>query len=95
MKQKVILTLWPSFLMAILMEGIVFSLIDPIEFDIFGFEMAEHRLAAYSAGFFLFWAFGAACSALTIFFQHSANEINRFCPLPEICPVSKEPPLLD
>jgi hypothetical protein len=32
-------------------------------------------------GFFVFWMLGIASSALTCYFQRSADEINR-CPLP-------------
>ena len=38
-------------------------------------------MAIYSVGFFLFWVFAAASSALTCFFQRTSAEINR-CPLP-------------
>jgi hypothetical protein len=46
-------------------------------------------------GFFLFWAFAAASSALTCFLQRSAFEMNR-CPLPELerpegCPKREQP----
>jgi hypothetical protein len=75
--------LWPSFLAAGLAEVIFFTAFDPADFD-FG------RLAAYSIGFFCFWALAASSSALTCFLQRSADEVNR-CPLvpaerPEGCP---------
>ena len=34
------------------------------------------RLAVYSGGFFVFWVFAAASSALTCFPQRTAEEIN-------------------
>jgi hypothetical protein len=33
-------------------------------------------MAIYSGGFFVFWAFAAASSALTCFLQRTAAEIN-------------------
>lgn len=45
----------------------------------FGEPVNLSRLAAYSLGFFVFWAFAAVSSALTCFLQRNAEEINR-CP---------------
>ncbi len=75
--------LWPSFLAAGIFEVVFFTAVDPEDFQI-------GRLAAYSIGFFCFWALGAASSTLTCFLQRSADEVNR-CPLvpaqrPEGCP---------
>jgi hypothetical protein len=54
------LILWPSFLAAGMAEVVFFTVFDPSDFD-------AGRLAAYSIGFFLFWALAAASSALTCF----------------------------
>ena len=86
--RRAILILWPSFLAAGAAELVLFTLVDPDDFDI-------GRLAAYSAVFFLCWGLAAASSALTCFLQKSAAEVNR-CPLeptqrPAGCPVREEP----
>lgn len=65
--------LWPSFLAAGMAEVAFFTLFDPQDFEL-------GRLAAYSVGFFGFWAIAAASSALTCFLQRGADEVNR-CPL--------------
>lgn len=57
--------LWPSFLMAAVAVGIVFSMIDPQELAFVGVQVAETREAAYTVGFFLFWVLFAVSSALT------------------------------
>ncbi|MFA7665510.1 MAG: hypothetical protein WCY32_05260 [Burkholderiaceae bacterium] len=57
--------LWPSFLMAAVAVGLVFSMIDPQELVFVGIQLADNREAAYTVGFFLFWALFAASSALT------------------------------
>jgi len=57
--------LWPAFLMAAVAEGIFFSMIDPIELDIVGIHLAASREAAYTVGFFVFWALFTASSSLT------------------------------
>lgn len=86
--------LWPSFIVAGIGEAIFFTLIDPMSLSIFDNAHEHSRLAVYSLGFFAFWLFAAASSALTCFFQRSAEEINR-CPLtppqrPEGCPKREE-----
>ena len=65
--------LWPSFLAAGAAEVVLFTFVDPADFD-------ASRIAVYSIGFFALWSLGAASSALTCFFQRSAAEVNR-CPL--------------
>jgi hypothetical protein len=87
--------LWPAFLVAGVADGIVFSLFDPQEMHVFGEPVELSRIGVYSIGFFLFWAFGAASSALTCLLQRSPFEINR-CNLPETrrpegCPKRSEP----
>jgi hypothetical protein len=57
--------LWPSFLMASVAVGLFFSMIDPQELVFIGLHLADSREAAYTVGFFLFWALFAASSALT------------------------------
>jgi hypothetical protein len=73
--------LWPSFVVAGIAEAVFFTLFDPAELHVFGEPFAGSRTAVYTLGFFLFWLFGAACSAFTCFLQRSAAEINNMCPL--------------
>lgn len=78
---RLIWILWPSFVVAGAALAIFFTMFDPHELRFFGEPLELSRLAIYSAGFFLFWVFAAASSALTCFFQRTSAEINR-CPLP-------------
>ena len=82
MTQRLMWILWPAFLVAGIAEGIAFSLFDPHDLHLFGAPVNLDRTAIYSIGFFLFWAFAAASSALTCLLQRSPFEVNR-CPLPE------------
>ncbi len=87
--------LWPSFLVGGVGEILFFTVFDPRELYLFGEPSSLSRLAVYSIGFFLCWAFAAASSALTCFIQRSADEVNR-CPLPvrtrpEGCPKREDP----
>ena len=81
MKQRLMWVLWPGFVMAIPMVGIVFTLLDPADLHLFGEPLAVSRLGAYTLGFLFFWAMGSACSALTCLLVRSPFEVNR-CPLP-------------
>ena len=81
MTQRLMWILWPAFLVAGIAEGVTFSLFDPQNMHFFGEPVELGRTAVYSIGFFLFWAFAAASSALTCFLQRSPFEVNR-CPLP-------------
>jgi hypothetical protein len=72
--------LWPSFLVAAAAEALFFTVFDPTELTFFGEVVNVSRIAAYSIGFFLFWALAASSSALTCFFQRGASEVNRSAP---------------
>ena len=57
--------LWPAFLMSVVAVGVFFSMIDPQELDVVGLHLADSREAAYTVGFFLFWALFSLSSGLT------------------------------
>jgi hypothetical protein len=93
--QRIAWVLWPAFLIAGVAETVFFTIFDPLEMHLFGQPLEAGRQAIYSVGFFVFWAMGAASSALTTFLQRSPWEVNR-CPLPvtdrpEGCPRRGEP----
>jgi len=73
--------LWPSFIIGGVAEALFFTLFDPLDLHVLGEPVAVTRTAAYTLGFFGFWAFAAASSAFTCFLQRSAVDINRLCPL--------------
>lgn len=75
--QRLIWILWPSFIVGGVATGVFFTLFDPRELELFGEPLGSSRLAVYSIGFFAFWLFAAASSALTCFFQRTSAEINR------------------
>ena len=79
--RKLIYILWPSFIVAGVAEALFFTILDPQDLSVFGEPLLASRTAIYSVGFFLFWAFAATSSALTLFFQRTSAEINR-CPIP-------------
>ena len=77
MKQRLIWILWPSFIVGGVAEAVFFTLFDPSELAIFGDTHGLSRIAVYSLGFFLFWLFAAASSALTCFLQQGADSGSR------------------
>lgn len=94
--KRAIWILWPSFVVAGVAEVMLFTLVDPAEFHIFGEPLALSRIAVYTLGFFALWLFAAASSAFTCFLQRTAAEINNLCPLepttrPIGCPKREEP----
>lgn len=59
--------LWPAFLLAIVAEGIFFSMIDPAELRVVNRYLNGSREAAYTIAFFVFWALFACASGITWF----------------------------
>lgn len=59
--------LWRSFLMAIIAEGLLFSMVDPQDMHFFGGPMEMPSLAVYTIGFFCLWLFCALTSGLTCY----------------------------
>ena len=93
--RRAMFILWPSFIVGGIGEVLFFTVFDPRELYLFGEPTSLSRLAVYSIGFFLCWAFAAASSAFTCFLNRSAEEVNR-CPLPPVarpegCPKREDP----
>ena len=59
--------LWPSFLVAGIAEGLLFTAIHPEEILLFGEPLGISNEGIYTLGFFIIWAFCALSSALTVF----------------------------
>ena len=62
---SVMMVAWPSFLMASVLEMLVFALVDPHDLLASGsFPVDLSATGVYSLAFFLFWAVIAAAGAL-------------------------------
>jgi hypothetical protein len=59
--------LWPSFLVAGMAEGLLFTVIHPQELLFFGHHPDISDEGVYTIGFFIIWTFCAVSSALTIY----------------------------
>jgi hypothetical protein len=70
--------LWPSFLMAGVLEALVFALVDPTQLHWFGGEPVElSATAIYSLTFFVFWGVISTAGALSKLLEQPSAEINR------------------
>ncbi len=82
--ERAIQILWPSFIVAGIMDILLFAFYDPMQVIYQGAALFDSRLAAYSATFFIFWLFGASSSILTCFFQCTLiSQSKRFCKVPK------------
>jgi len=66
--QKCIVTLWPSFMIAIVATGLFFSAFDPNELYPYDLDIEINAVGAYTLGFFVFWALSALSSMMTLYF---------------------------
>jgi hypothetical protein len=81
---------WPAFLVAGVLEMLVFAFVDPQDLQWFGHPIELSRQGVYTLSFFAFWIITASSSALTTLLSVSPFELNR-CPLvptarPDGCP---------
>ena len=92
--QRMMWIAWPAFLVAGMLEMLVFAIVDPQDLHWLGQPLEMSRQGIYTLGFFAFWSMTMASSALTTLLSLSPFEVNR-CPLPadgrpEGCPKQGE-----
>lgn len=76
-KQRWMWVVWPAFLMAGVLEVLVFALVDPHDLHWFGQPLALSRQGVYTLAFVVFWVVTATSSALTILLSLPAAEVNQ------------------
>ena len=81
--QRIMWIVWPAFLVAGVLEALVFALVDPQDLRWFGQPVELSRQGVYTLAFFVFWGITLVSSGLTTLLSMSAHEVNR-CPLPAI-----------
>jgi hypothetical protein len=72
---------WPAFMSACVLELVVFALVDPLELQWSGHHLGWSRQAAYTVGFFFFWATGLLTAALTTLLAGNAPKVGD-CAVP-------------
>ncbi len=68
---------WPSFLMAGVIEMLVFALVDPQDLHWFGQTLDISRQGVYTLAFFAFWLAVSLSSALTALLAMPPAEVNE------------------
>ena len=68
---------WPAFLLAGVIEMLVFAMVDPQNLHWFGKPLTLSREAVYTVAFFVFWVLTMTSSALTTVLSLSPSEVNR------------------
>ncbi len=65
--QRWMVIAWPAFLVAAVLEMVVFAMVDPGELHgLDGAPLEGSRQAVYTVTFFVFWALAMVSSALTL-----------------------------
>jgi len=82
LQQRLMWIVWPAFLMAGVLEMLVFAFVDPQDMHWFGSPLDMSRQAIYTITFFIFWGIAVVSGGLTTLLAMSPFEVNR-CPLPE------------
>ena len=75
--QRLMWIAWPAFLMAGVLEMLVFAMVDPQDLHWFGQPLALSRQGVYTLAFFACWLITMASSALTTLLAMSPDEHNR------------------
>lgn len=81
LSQRMMWIIWPGFLVACVLEALVFAMVDPQDLQWLGQPMEYSRQAVYTVAFFVFWTVAMIASGLTTLLSMSPFEVNR-CPLP-------------
>jgi hypothetical protein len=68
---------WPAFLVASLLEVLVFAFVDPHDLHWFGRDLELSRQAIYTLAFFAFWGLAMLSSGLTRLLTQSSAEVNE------------------
>jgi hypothetical protein len=75
--QRLMWIVWPAFLMAGVLEVLVFAFVDPQDMHWMGQPIELSRQGVYTVSFFVFWVLTGASSALTVLLSKSPLEVNR------------------
>ena len=68
MKERLMVVGWSSFLMACVLEALVFSMVDPASVHLIGDDGdGWSSRAIYTLAFFSFWVLAALASGLTVY----------------------------
>lgn len=75
--KRLMWVVWPAFLVAGVLEMLVFALIDPQDLRWAGEPLEMSRQGIYSVAFFIFWLLTLLSSGMTALLAMSPAEVNR------------------
>ncbi len=76
LQQRLMWIVWPAFLMAGVLEMLVFAMVDPQDIQWFGARLEWSRQAIYTAAFFIFWGITTVSGGLIVLLAMSSPEVN-------------------
>jgi len=71
-----LMLMWPSFLVACVLEMLVFAVLDPHSLNWMGQPLDLSRQAVYTLTFFMFWGAIMTACGLTLFLLKPAADVN-------------------
>ena len=77
LRERLMWIAWPAFLMAAVLEFMVFAVLDPQALTLFGEPSGWSRAGVYTVTFFIFWAVMMLSGALTTLLSKSPFDVNR------------------
>ena len=80
LRERLMWVAWPAFLVAAVLEMLVFAVLDPESLSLFGERLAWSRYSVYTITFFIFWGMTMVSSALTMLLALSPTDVNRYQP---------------
>ena len=76
LSRRLMWILWPAFLVAALLEMLVFGMFSPEDMQWFGEPIALSRQGVYSIAFFVFWTLAIVSSSLTTLLSMGSASLN-------------------
>lgn len=76
MKSYVIKALWPAFLLACLLEVLVFAFVDPSHLHWLSNDITLSAQTVYSLSFFAFWAVSIVGCSFSILLAQNSETLN-------------------
>jgi len=68
--QRVMWIAWPAFLVAGVLEMLVFAVLDPMDVPWLTESFQMSRMGLYTLAFFVFWMVTAVASAMSVFLAY-------------------------
>ena len=67
---------WPAFLVAAVLEAMVYDVLDPQSLTLLGWQVDWSRSTVYSVSFLIFWCMFMLCSAITLQLAYPPTQVN-------------------